>query len=138
MRRFLPLLLVCLCAPLAAQAFEVKVHADSDLHQEQQLEQRILRIANEVGHRIPADPQIKVVLTSRAKKRQLDNRFLHLQRISLTKVFHGGPPYPHHGWLPIRTIERYGNGTASEVDAALDAMLREFFELLKTIDPQAE
>ncbi len=121
-----------------AQAFELVVQADHEVIPAEEIRAMTLRIAQTVGHQIPDDPQIKVVVTAKARLRKQTRMHLYYHRIQLTKSFAGEAPYPVRAWLPIKSIEHYGVANAQELRKELSETLTQFFQELRPIDPRTQ
>ena len=132
--RWLPGLLA-IAVSVSAQAFQVKTRSENPAISEEALRAAVNQIAAEVGHRIPEDADIKVYVYTRALPSKIEGQSIYLHRVQLTKAFTGGPPYPYRGWLPLRSVERYGVDDPATIQLKLDEALRDFFTTLKNVDP---
>lgn len=120
----------------AAQAFTISARSENSLVPESALRAATQQAAAAVGNRIPDDPNVKVTVFTRAEpSKAVAGGYLYLHRIELRRAFNAGAPYPFAGWLPIHTVERYGDGSDKQTRDALDQALRDFFSDLKNIDP---
>ncbi len=136
-RTILAGLCLLLTAPLT-QAFELVIQADHEVIPAQDIRAMTLNIAQSVGHQIPDDPQIKVVVTAKARLRRQTQMHLYYHRVQLTKSFAGDPPYPVRAWLPIKGVEHYGVANAGELRKELSDTLTQFFQELRAVDPRTQ
>jgi hypothetical protein len=131
----LPILLALVLA-FPATAFDVSARSDNQLFTESALRARVLEIAAEVGHNIPDDPRVRVAVYSRALESQFEGAMIYLHRVQLTKAFRSTPPYPFAGYLPLRSVERYGVDDEAGMREKFDEALRAFFTQMKEMKPE--
>lgn len=124
----------------SAAAFEITARTDNVLISTDAMTARTLEIAAEVGHSIPDDPRVRISVYSRALESQFEGTLIYLHRVQLTKAFQSTPPYPFAGYLPLRSVERYGVDDEAGMREKLDETLRVFFTQMKTLEavPPAE
>lgn len=129
---------VALFAATPAAAFDITARTDNVLMTDAAMKARALEIAAEIGTTIPDDPRIRVSVYSRALESQFEGSLIYLHRVQLTKSFSSTPPYPFAGYLPLRSVERYGVADEDGMREKFDETLRVFFKQMLTVDPEAE
>jgi len=127
-----------LFACLPAGAFDIQTRTDNVLFTDEAMKARTLAIAAEIGTKIPDDPRIRVSVYSRALESQVEGSMIYLHRIQLTKAFTSSPPYPFAGYLPLRSVERYGIDGEDGMREKFDEALRVFFKQMLALDPNGE
>jgi hypothetical protein len=121
-----------------ARAFEIRARSDNPLISADAMKARALEIAAEIGTRIPDDPRIRVSVYSRSHDSRIAGSQIYLHRIQLTKAFTSTAPYPYAGYLPLRSVERYGVDAEAGVREQFDEALRAFFRQMLAQDPNRE
>ena len=119
-------------------AFNITARTDNVLMTEDAMKARALEIAAEVGSTIPDDPRIRVSVYSRALESQFEGSLIYLHRVQLTKSFTSTPPYPFAGYLPLRSVERYGVAAEDGMRDKFDETLRVFFKQMLTVSPETD
>jgi len=119
-------------------AFDMTARTDNVLMTDQAMKARALEIAAEIGTNIPDDPRIRVSIYSRALESQFEGSLIYLHRVQLTKAFSSTPPYPFAGYLPLRSVERYGVADEDGMREKFDEALRVFFKQMLAVDPDAD
>ena len=138
--RLIPSLLavIAMFAAGHAAAFDITARTDNVLMTDEAMKARALEIAAEIGSNIPDDPRIRVSVYSRALESQFEGSLIYLHRVQLTKSFSSTPPYPFAGYLPLRSVERYGVAAEDGMREKFDEALRVFFKQMLTVDPEAD
>ncbi|MBA4284051.1 MAG: hypothetical protein C0434_00780 [Xanthomonadaceae bacterium] len=121
-----------------AGAFDIQARSDNLLLTDTAMKARALEIAAEIGTRIPDDPRIRVSVYSRALESKIEGSLIYFHRVQLTKAFTSSPPYPFAGYLPLRSVERYGVDVEDGMREKFDEALRVFFKQMLTLDPNGE
>lgn len=134
--RLFAMLALLAAGPVAA--FEISARSDNVLIADDVAKARALEIAAEIGSTIPDDPRIRVSVYSRALESQFEGALIYLHRVQLTKAFSSTPPYPFAGYLPLRSVERYGIADENVMREKFDEALRVFFKQMLTVDPEAD
>lgn len=132
------LAIAALLATSQASAFNITARTDNVLMTDEAMKARALEIAAEIGSTIPDDPRIRVSIYSRALESQFEGSLIYLHRVQLTKSFSSTPPYPFAGYLPLRSVERYGVDNEDGMREKFDEALRVFFKQMLTVNPEAD